>query len=146
MKGLNEEQYSVLEQKTMACIRGTISSCSTPTQNALLEGMKASSYKDSKLKGIAKIQRRYDLLKKTLSLYSERTDLKPFPFNSGYFMSFCCSTNAEELRQLLLNKYNTGIIRISEHVIRVAFSSIDEENIPALINNIYSASKDLINN
>ncbi|MFA7108914.1 MAG: aminotransferase class I/II, partial [Sphaerochaetaceae bacterium] len=143
MKNMSLQQYEALEQKTMACIRGSISSCSTPSQNALIKGMKTSSYRESKENGIKTIQKRFLLVKEALSNYSDRKDLVPFPFNSGYFMALKCTCKAEELRLLLLEKYNTGIIRTDDYIIRLAFSSIDEENIKGLIDTVYKASAEL---
>jgi len=140
MKNMSPQQYEALEQKTMACIRGSISSCSTPSQNALIKGMKSSSYQESKENGIKTIQKRFLLVKEALSNYSDRKDLIPLPFNSGYFMALKCTCKAEELRLLLLEKFNTGIIRTDEHIIRLAFSSIDEENIKGLIDTVYEAA------
>jgi len=143
MKNMSPQQYEALEQKTMACIRGSISSCSTPSQNALIKGMKDSSYHESKENGIKTIQKRFLLVKEALSNYSDRKDLTPLPFNSGYFMALKCTCKAEDLRLLLLEKYNTGIIRTDDHIVRLAFSSIDEENIKGLIDTVYKASFEL---
>jgi hypothetical protein len=48
----------------------------------------------------------------------------------------------EKLRKLLLDEYSTGIINFG-NVIRVAFSSVNEKDIPELFDNIYQAGKKL---
>ena len=141
-KGFTEEQYDALMQKTMGAIRGSLSCCTTSGQNILLKGMSDPNYEDDKKAGVVKIGARYKALKKALEKYKQRTDLVALPFNSGYFMSFYCACDSENLRQLLLNKYGTGVIRFDEHHIRLAFSSVDLEKIEALIDTLYTAAKE----
>ncbi len=141
-KGFTEEQYDALMQKTMGALRGTLSCCTTSGQNILLKGMSDPNYQKDKEAGVAKIGLRYKALKQALKKYEGCTALVPLPFNSGYFMSFYCACNSEDLRQLLLNKYGTGVIRLDEHHIRLAFSSVDLEKIEALIDTVYTAAKE----
>lgn len=142
-KDFTEAQYTALMQKTLGAIRGSLSSCSTPGQNALLHAMSSPDYASSKKEGIEKIGMRYHELKAQLEKHKADTYLEPLPFNSGYFMSFQCGCNAEDLRQLLLSKYEAGVIRLDEHHIRLAFSSIDLEKIPQLVDVVYKAAKEL---
>ncbi len=141
-KGFSEEQYDALMQKTMGALRGSLSSCTTSGQNILLKGMKDPNYQADKQAGIEKIGLRYNALKKALEKYIGRQDLRPLPFNSGYFMSFFCVCDSENLRQLLLNKYGTGVIRLDQHHIRLAFSSVGLEKIEALIDTVYLATQE----
>lgn len=142
-KGLTEEQYDALMKKTLGALRGAMSSCSHPAQSILLKGMNAVDYEQSKKAGIAEIERRFVQLKKVLKKYENETCLKVLPFNSGYFMSFQCKCNAEELRVYLLKEYGAGIIRIDEHHIRLAFSSTNIEKIEGLVDIVYKAAKHL---
>lgn len=142
-KGFTDEQYDALVQKTMGALRGTLSCCSTSAQNILVKGMEDPSYYEEKSAAVEKIRNRYDALKTSLSKYAERKDLIPLPFNSGYFMSFECSCNADDLRHILLEKYGTGVIRLDDHHIRLAFSSVDLKDIPALVDTVYSAAAEL---
>ncbi|MGI5909692.1 MAG: aminotransferase class I/II-fold pyridoxal phosphate-dependent enzyme [Sphaerochaetaceae bacterium] len=139
-KNLTEDQYAALEKKTMGAIRGVVSSCDKPGQSILLRAMQDGSYHADKAKGIATIGKRYAALKQELAKHAGDTALMPLPFNSGYFMSFVCSVDAEELRLRLLDKYQTGTISIQGKYLRLAFSSIDLENIPALIDTVYKAA------
>lgn len=141
-KSFTEEQYDALMQKTMGAIRGSLSSCSTPSQNILLKGMVDPDYQKDKEAGTEKVGLRYKALKKALEKYKDREDLRALPFNSGYFMSFYCTCDSENLRQLLLNKYGTGVIRLDEHHIRLAFSSVNLEKIEALIDTVYLAAQE----
>ena len=143
-KGLSDEQLDALTQKTLGALRGNLSSCSMPSQNVLLKAMSDPSHATDKANGVKKIGERYFALKKALAKYSGEKYLKVLPFNSGYFMSFWCECNAEELRTLLLDKYQTGIIRSDEHHIRLAFSSVDLPNIEPLVDTVYKAAAELV--
>lgn len=142
-KGFDDAKYTALMQKTMGAIRGMLSSCTTPGQNILLKGMSRPDYKACKQEGIDKIEKRYHELKKQLEKHKDEDCLIPLPFNSGYFMAFRCSCDAEQLRQLLLDKYEAGVIRLDDHHIRLAFSSIDIDKIPELVKVVYQAASEL---
>jgi aspartate/methionine/tyrosine aminotransferase len=138
-----DAQYDALVQKTMGAIRGSLSSCSMPGQNIILKGMTDPNHDSDRANGVQKIGERYLKLKETLKKYADNEALKPLPFNSGYFMSFWCKPNAEELRKYLLDKYQTGIIRSDDHHIRIAFSSVDVQNIEDLVDTVYKAAGEL---
>ena len=142
-KGLTEDHYAALEKKTMGAIRGVVSSCDKPGQSILLRAMKDGSYHKDKAAGIATIGERYALLKQELAKHADEKVLIPLPFNSGYFMSFICAGDAEVLRLRLLDTYQTGAISIQGKYLRLAFSSIDKEQIPALVDTIYQAAKEV---
>ena len=143
-KGLSEEQYDALMQKTMGALRGSLSSCAMPSQNILLKGMADPNHAADKALGVKKIGERYFALKNALKKHEGSSALKPLPFNSGYFMSFWCKCNAEDLRRLLLDKYGTGIIRSDDHHVRLAFSSVDVEKIEGLVDVVYKAAEELV--
>ena len=142
-KGFTDEQYDALAQKTMGALRGTLSCCSTPAQNILVKGMSSPTYLSEKADAVERIAKRYAALKEDLLKYVDCKCLRPLPFNSGYFMSFECSCNADTLRHLLLEKYNTGVIRLDDHHIRLAFSSVDVGDVPALVDTVYKAAQEL---
>ena len=143
-KGFTEEQYDALMQKTMGALRGSLSSCSLPAQNILLKAMADPNHAADKALGVKKIGERYFVLKKALKKHEKEDFLKALPFNSGYFMLFWCACDAEKLRQLLLNEYQTGIIRSDDHHVRIAFSSVDVPNIEGLIDTVYKAAAELV--
>ncbi len=51
--------------------------------------------------------------------------------------------NANALRVHLLDKYGVGTIAVNDTDLRVAFSCIEEENIPELFSLVFQAWKDL---
>jgi aspartate/methionine/tyrosine aminotransferase len=85
------------------------------------------------------LKRRYTLVK-TFTESHPNPVLRPLPFNSGYFMCFRCTVDAEALRQELLAKHGIGVISLGEHYIRVAFSSIDEEKLSEVYQKIYDTA------
>jgi hypothetical protein len=84
------------------------------------------------------------MVKNFIAAHPGHESLQPLPFNSGYFMSFKCSgINAETLRQALLAKHGIGTIALGDIYLRVAFSSIEEEDIPVIYQAIYDTAKEL---
>ena len=53
------------------------------------------------------------------------------------------SANAETLRVHLLEKYGIGLISIGEKNLRIAFSCIEENDIPVLFDTILQGVNDL---
>jgi DNA-binding transcriptional MocR family regulator len=82
-------------------------------------------------------------VKQTLDNHKYTEYFRAFPYNSGYFMCVKLKEglDGEKIRNILLEKYDTGIININ-NVIRIAFSSVSEKDIPQLFENIYNACKD----
>lgn len=145
-KNMTNAQYDALMQKTLGAVRGSLSCCTTASQNILIKGMTSPSYYEQKSEAVNKILTRYKALKEALEKYKDEKELVPLPFNSGYFMSFECLCDAEVLRNLLLDKYGTGVIRLDDHHIRLAFSSVDIENISSLVETLYTAAHEALEN
>lgn len=139
-KGLSDAQYEALVKKTMGAIRGNVSSCSKPAQTILLKGMESKTYHAEKDVGIVQIGERYRLMKQALARYADNGNLTPLPFNSGYFMSFICAGDAENLRTHLLDEYGVGTISIKNAYLRLAFSSTDLNEIEDLVDIVYRAA------
>ena len=142
-KDATEDQLAVLVEKTLGTIRGSISSCSMAGQSVLLRSLRDPQYKEDKQNGFDRMHVRYVALREALVKHKDKTCLKPLPFNSGYFMSLETKCNAEDLRQLLLEKYETGIIRMSDHIIRLAFCSVPADAIQELVDTVYKAAEEL---
>jgi len=53
------------------------------------------------------------------------------------------NVDAEKLRLHLLDKYGVGLISIGEKNLRVAFSCLDEEQIPELFDTILKGINDI---
>ncbi len=136
--------YDALEKKTAGCVRGSISNASHLSQSIILRSMQDKTYPIEKKEKYEILRKRAKRLKEVLSdsKYNEAWDV--YPFNSGYFMCIRLKTiNAEALRIHLLEKYGVGLISIGEQNLRIAFSCLEESDIPELFDIILQGSKEL---
>jgi aspartate/methionine/tyrosine aminotransferase len=144
VKGGTPELYEALEAKTAGAIRGNISNISHLSQSLLLNVYLKDSYNETKKRKYGILKVRYDILKDSLKNPAYAEYFEPLPFNSGYFMCVAIKPGleAEKIRLHLLEKYSTGVI-VFGNVIRLAFSATPKDKIPALVENLYLACKDL---
>lgn len=144
MKGEAAPFYEALEKKTAGCVRGSISSASHVGQRLVLKAMRSPGFRRERDAKVEILKKRANRVKSLLTgtKYSDAWDI--YPFNSGYFMCLQLKTvEAEPLRLHLLDHYKVGTIATGKHDLRIAFSSVDEENIEALFDAIFQAVKDL---
>lgn len=144
-KGLTDEVYQALTNKTLGAIRCTVSNCDRPGQTLLLDAMKNGKHRDDdKDKLFKEMNLRYDIFKKELEKYKDSTLLRPYPFNSGYFMAFdTLGHSAEALRRYLLDEYGVGAVNIFDRTFRVAYCSVEPEKIKDLVALIYKAAGEI---
>ncbi|MDR2478751.1 MAG: aminotransferase class I/II-fold pyridoxal phosphate-dependent enzyme [Treponema sp.] len=142
-KGLNQTHYDALVKKLMGAIRSSVSCANTSAQYLMLKAMEDKRTPGEKALYRAMLQRRYNLVKAFVNANPDHPVLQPLPFNSGYFMSFHSKVDAEALRRELLASHGIGVIALGEHYVRVAFSSIDEEQITEVYRIIYDTAAKL---
>lgn len=143
-KGFTQAQYEALEKKMLGIIRATVSNCDHPGQSLLVHAMKSETYHVDKQKVLEEMKGRYEVFHQVLKQFEDKYDLlRPYPFNSGYFMAFATKGDAEVLRKRLLETAHIGCINIAGRVLRVAYCSVRKEDIPDLIARIYQAAEDL---
>ncbi|WP_373498156.1 aminotransferase class I/II-fold pyridoxal phosphate-dependent enzyme [Desulfococcus sp.] len=144
MHGEAVSLYEALEKKTAGGVRGSISSASHIGQRLVLKALGSPEFRRERDAKVMILKRRANLVKRLLAgtKYNDAWDV--YPFNSGYFMCLRLKTvEAEALRLHLLNQYRVGTIATGKHDLRIAFSSVDEENLEALFDAIYRGAKDL---
>lgn len=144
MRGETTPVYEALEKKTAGCVRGSISSASHIGQRLVLNAMRSPGFRRERDAKVEILKKRANRLKSLLTgtKYTDAWDI--YPFNSGYFMCLHLKTvEAEPLRLHLLDHYKVGTIATGKHDLRIAFSSVDEENLEALFDAIFQAVKDL---
>ncbi len=142
-KGLSAIQYEALVKKTMGAIRCTVSSCDKPGQSMLIHAMEeGTTYQADKDAAKQEMERRYRKFIEALSRHPDTSLLTPYPFNSGYFMAFKCAGDAETLRKHLLDQYNVGTVNILGKTLRVAYCSVECDNIDDLVNVVYQAAEE----
>jgi aspartate/methionine/tyrosine aminotransferase len=143
--GLNEDHYNALIKKLMGEIRSTVSCANTPAQYLLLKTFGDKRTEEEKKRYYELLKERYEAVKRFVGNKRNHPVLSPLPFNSGYFMSFRCKgVNADALRKELLSKHGVGLISLGEGILRVAYSRVDVEKIPALYKVIYDTAETLV--
>ena len=144
-RGLNTEHYDALIKKVMGAIRSSVSCANTPAQYIILKAMEDPRTIPEKMGFQLIMQRRYNAVKRFIEENPDHPVLKPLPFNSGYFMCFHCEgIRAEDLRRELLEKEGIGVIALGESWLRIAYSSLDEAQIPQVYQTIYDTARAMI--
>lgn len=142
----NSNVSDALENKVLGIIRGTISSGPHPSQTFVLEALKSPEFPAQKEQKYLILKNRSLKVKEILANNKYQDVWDYYPFNSGYFMCVKLKkTNAENLRVHLLERYGVGVIALGDSDIRIAFSSVEEENLQELFDLIYQGIKDLEN-
>lgn len=140
-KALNAGHLDALNKKTLGIIRSTVSNCDRPGQSLVLKAMRdGKNYLSDKAAAFDEMERRYRTIAKVLKKYEGSELLKPYPFNSGYFMAFKCKGSAEVLRMLLLDSYQIGCINIEDTTLRLAYCSVECDKIEELVDLVYQAA------
>jgi len=143
-KGLTADHYNALNWKLTGAIRSSLSSASRPAQSLLLHALQQEGFEKEKSVLDATLEKRYRKLRGIVEAHAGSGPLRALPFNSGYFMSFELTTgSAEDLRKKLLLDEGIGIISIKDRYIRVAYSSVDEENLEDLMTRIFRVAEKL---
>lgn len=143
--GLQEDQYEALVKKVMGVVRSCVSSSAAPTQYILQKALDTPGYEEQKARYRKILEERYRKVRDFLAAHPAPACLRPLPFNSGYFMSFeCDGISAEILRKKLLEEGGIGVIALQDKWLRVAFSSVEAEDVEPLYTEIFAAAKALM--
>lgn len=138
----SKELYTALERKTGGAVRGNISNAPNISQSLLLKSFDSPVYDSEKKEKYELLKKRFEIVDKILKEHKEyKKYFEPLPFNSGYFLCIKLKkNNAEKVRQILLEKYSTGVIAIND-LLRIAFSSTPTNKLEKLFENIYLACR-----
>ena len=110
----------------------------------LLKSMTSPNYGSEKTEKFHILKNRAMRIKQILGDPKYADAWQAYPFNSGYFMCVQLhKVDAEELRRHLLDRYGLGLISIGEKNLRVAFSCVEEQDLPELFDTVYQGVKDL---
>ncbi|MCL2834411.1 MAG: aminotransferase class I/II-fold pyridoxal phosphate-dependent enzyme [Treponema sp.] len=144
-KGMEEKHYTALVTKIMGAIRSSVSCANTPAQYIILKSMEDKRTPAEKSQFRDMLKRRYQKVRAFIDKNPGNPALTPLPFNSGYFMSFTCKgVSAEKLRLKLLGDYSIGVISLGDNCLRVAFSSLDEDQVEQVYRTIYDTAAGMI--
>jgi aspartate/methionine/tyrosine aminotransferase len=144
IKNGSQKLYETLEAKTAGAVRGNISNISNLSQSLLYTIYQSKEYNSYKQDKYSILESRFAELEQVLNEYGDNKYFTPLPYNSGYFMCIKLhgGLQGEEIRQLLLEKYSTGVIVFGD-VIRLAFSAVPKQSIRKMVENIIAACKEL---
>jgi aspartate/methionine/tyrosine aminotransferase len=139
--GLKPEHQDALGKKLMGAIRSSVSCANTPAQYLILKVLSDPRTAGEKKANFELLRGRYRAVRAFIAQTPAHPKLSPMPFNSGYFMSFRCNgIDAEALRKKLLTDRGIGAIALGPGILRVAFSALDEEQIPEIYGTIYKTA------
>ncbi|MFH1127714.1 MAG: aminotransferase class I/II-fold pyridoxal phosphate-dependent enzyme [archaeon] len=144
-QGITDEACGALESKTAGAIRGNISNASNLSQSLVLHAMDSPSYSQEKKEKYDILKARYDRTKSILKEHPEYGEyFEALPFNSGYFMCLRLkkTQDANIIRKILLDRYDTGVISLG-NLLRISYSSVNQVLLPLLFDNIYKACKNV---
>ena len=132
----NDELRKILLEKTQGYLRSTTSSPSNLSQQIAVRLLDNKQSLEEKEINDKIIEERYNELKQAISKEQLDQLVRVLPFNSGYFFTIKLPSNinAHEFRLKFLNEYKYGVYSMDDEHIRIAFSCLDKELIPELIN------------
>jgi len=142
-----EALQAELDNKLSGVIRSTVSNCARPVQSTLLKALAdIDAVRVEQQRVIRVLAGRAKLLRAELDKL-ELPQLKPLPFNAGFF-GFCDVDGipATQLADHLMTKYRTAVVPTESgkiNGIRIAFCSVPEAQIPKLVANLAAAVSDL---
>lgn len=136
--------YEALEKKTAGCVRGNISNASHLSQSIVLKSLKDKRNSLEKIEKFEVLRERARRVKAVLSNSKYKAAWDVYPFNSGYFMCIRLKrVDAETLRLHLLEKYGVGLISMGDKNLRIAFSCLEEDEVPELFDTILKGIEDV---
>jgi aspartate/methionine/tyrosine aminotransferase len=131
-----------LESKLKCLARSSVGSPPGPSQALVLRALQQDALEDQVRAAHRVLIDRYRVLKQALAQVTS-DNLRPFPFNSGVFaMVGVSGEGSEALRRRLIADHDVGVIAVSRpNAIRIAYCSVSEEDLPALVERLGEAVK-----
>jgi aspartate/methionine/tyrosine aminotransferase len=127
---------AALESKVKGLVRATIGSPVATSQMLLLEALAAPDAEAQVEAVRVLLAERCRALQVALEKVDPRL-LRSLPFNSGCFalveLPEALGITAEEVRQHLLARYDTGLVAVGTRFLRIAFCSVAAAAIPELV-------------
>jgi aspartate/methionine/tyrosine aminotransferase len=140
----DEELYRALEKKVAGAVRSAISNCSNLAQSVVAKAMVEPTFADECRQKQTTLKARARKVKEVLAGADFKDVFEAYPFNAGYFMCLrLARLDAEAYRTHLLDKHGIGVIADGAHDIRVAFSGVEEADIPALFETLAQAAREM---
>ncbi len=133
----NRDVYDIMEKKTAAAIRCSISNCSHPVQSICLKVLSEGHYQKEKEQKYKKLKARAEKVKKIVYDTKFKKLWDVYPFNSGYFMCLRLKDiDSEKVRAHALKEHGIGTISFGKRDLRIAFSSVKSEKLEQLFDHL----------
>jgi len=130
--GCDAEPGAVLVEKAHACIRATISSGATLSQNLVLQALQDPALESQARELREQIRERYLRLKAALL----DNGIPSWPFNSAFFTLLPVQGDPDALRRELLAQ-GVGVISIPQaSALRLSYASVALEDLDALVRSL----------
>lgn len=139
-RGLTNDSYHAMVQKTMGVIRASVSSCSRASQSLLLAALQDPRYLDETSRVAGEMSRRFARVRSSVERWSGSEDLRLFPCNSGYFCTFACRGDSEALRRYLLENHGIGTVSLPGNLLRIAYSGVDIDVLPQVVDTLFRSA------
>lgn len=126
------EAAAILEEKAATLVRASISTVSAPSQAVVLDTLTSPSLPAERAAMHDILARRYEALREAFAAH----DLRAWPYNSGCFalIELPEGMDCETMRHRLIEDHSVGVIAVPQvNGLRVAFCSIEAEDIPDLV-------------
>ena len=138
------EVYKALEDKTAGLIRAVVSNCTQSGQNVILKALADPEFRRQQAEKVEILRRRAEVT----ATACRRPEYAPYwdvyPFNSGYFMCLRLKgADADTVRLKLLDDHGVGTIALGPTNLRVAFSCLEEAQIPLVFQAVAKAMAEL---
>lgn len=137
------EAERVITEKLKTLVRGTVGSASGPALSLVAAAL-ADPRSDDAFEDRRRLMAgRYRALRRALKNL-DPSRLRAWPFNAAYFafLELGPGLDAEVVRRRLLDEHATGTIAFpDQRALRVAYCSLDEERIPALVEALDKAAR-----
>ncbi|OGJ58037.1 hypothetical protein A3H22_01175 [Candidatus Peribacteria bacterium RIFCSPLOWO2_12_FULL_55_15] len=136
--GLKQEELRVLEDKTAAIIRGTLSNVSHLSQSVVLCTLQSTTYWEERRANAVVLELRFRAAWTSANGAASSVSFRVLPCNAGYFLclELCNGLSAGTVQERLLNEHGIGVVTVGERLLRVAFSAIPEADIPDVFRSI----------
>lgn len=131
-KGLVEQDLRLLEDKTAAVVRGTLSNVSHLSQSIVLRTLRSPTYGDEHEANVAILERRFRAAWTAANHVAASGFFRVLPCNAGYFLclELCDGCPASVVQERLLKEHGIGVVTVGKCLVRIAFSAIPEAEIP----------------
>lgn len=141
IRGATEETYKGLEDKSAAIIAAMEYNPANVSQSLIIKSHKSPTFEQEKRDNLKLLKAKYLKLKEVLSKNKQKYEefFTALPCNGGYTVCLKLKEglDGDDIRKKLIEKYSTGILSIN-NMLRVAFVSLPENDIPKLFDNIYA--------